>query len=125
MKRHFWTYFRKIFKYHISCKSVQREPRCLTRTDRWTDRPDEAKSSFSQILRMRLVKQSIYFVFITQELCYELIDDYNYYRNMSLSIFPSNEKAASSTGRSEINCNLYHEGEELSYEILRRVYVSL
>jgi len=44
----FSTYFRKIFKYSFSGKSVQWEPSCSVRTDGQTDRHDEANSRFSQ-----------------------------------------------------------------------------
>ena len=42
------TEFRKIFKCQISWKSVQWEQSCSMRTDRRTDRHDEASSLFSQ-----------------------------------------------------------------------------
>jgi hypothetical protein len=37
----FWTEFRKIFKYQISWKSVQREPSCSMRKDGRTDGDEE------------------------------------------------------------------------------------
>jgi len=44
----FATEFRKILKYQISWKPVQWEQNCSMRTDRRTDRHDEANSRFSQ-----------------------------------------------------------------------------
>jgi len=54
--RIFSTNFRKkIFKYQISWKSVEWEPCCSTRTDRRTDRHDEAKKkSLFELSRTRL-----------------------------------------------------------------------
>jgi len=43
----FWKDFRKIIKYQISWKSVQREPSCSTQTDGRAGGHDEANSRFS------------------------------------------------------------------------------
>jgi hypothetical protein len=45
------THFRKVLKYQISWKSVEREPSCSMRTDARTetDRHDETNSWFSQL----------------------------------------------------------------------------
>ena len=45
----FSTDFSKYTQYKISLKSVKWEPSCFIRTDRQTDRHDEANSRFSQI----------------------------------------------------------------------------
>jgi len=55
----FLTNFRGILKYQISWKSVQWELSCSMRTDRRTDRHDEANSRFSQILRMPLKRSRL------------------------------------------------------------------
>jgi len=51
------TFFRKIFKYRISQKSVQLEPSCSMRTDRQTDRPDKANSGFLRLCKQLEKKQ--------------------------------------------------------------------
>ena len=52
----FSTDFPKMCKYQISWKSVQWEPSCSLRTDRRTDKHDEADSRFSKLCESVLKK---------------------------------------------------------------------
>ena len=64
MELEFPRHIRKILKYQIPWKSVQWEPSCSMRTDRQTDRHDEANSRFSQFCERAWKLYNLYPVFM-------------------------------------------------------------